>query len=372
MSAADSAIILLVFFVLLALVVSFLCSVAETVLMSTTPGFIENLREQHPLRYRQLVSLRLDNIDRSLASILTMNTIAHTVGAIEAGAQSAVVFGSEWVGIFSAIMTLLILYFSEIIPKTLGAVYWQKLVPFTTLYVRVLIVGLYPLVWISEWVTKKIIGNKKVGGFAREEFVAMANLGREEGQLDERESKMIKALFQFKSLKVVDVMTPHTVIFALPETMSIAEAKSAWANVPFSRCPVYRESIDTISGFALKNEVLGNDAEQDKPLSSVAREILTVLDSTRLPDMLETLLEKRVHMALVVNEYGSLKGLVTLEDVLETLLDTEIMDEMDNVKDMQALARQRWKKRARALGLSLEEPSLEESRPPGSAGDPPA
>jgi len=356
MSVNESA-VLLVLFVLLALVVSFLCSVAETVLMSATPGYIESFREVSPTRYRQLISLRLENIDRSLASILTMNTIAHTVGAIEAGAQSAQVFGSQWVGVFSAAMTLMILYFSEIIPKTLGAIYWQKLIPFTVWYVRILIVGLYPLVRISEWVTQKIIGGHKVGSFAREEFVAMANLGREEGLINERESKIIRALFQFRSLKVVDVMTPHTVIFALPETLSIAEAKKAWADVPFSRCPVYRDSIDKISGFALKNEVLVHHDPVDKPLSSVSRDLLTVLDSTRLPDMLETLLEKRVHLALVVDEYGSLKGLVTLEDVLETLLDMEIVDEMDSVTDMQLLARQQWEKRAKALGLSLDDSS---------------
>lgn len=343
--------IALVTFISLALIVSFLCSIAETVLISITPAYIESLRKANPKMASRLKGLRQDNVDRSLASILTMNTVAHTVGAIGAGAQSAEVFGSQWVGLFSAVMTFMILYFSEIIPKTLGTVYWPKLVGVTALYIRVLIWGLYPLVYISEWITKKIIRKHKIHSFEREEFVALAGLGEEEGKLDEHETKIIKALFKFRYLKVIDVMTPRTVITSLAENMPIGEAQAVWVKIPFSRCPLYRDNPDNIVGFALKNEVLSFNGNAEVTLSTIKREMPAALESTRLPVMLENLLERRLHISLVVDEYGTVKGLISLEDVLETLLDMEIVDEMDNVQDMRALARQQWTKRAIELGF---------------------
>lgn len=346
--------ITLIGFVSLALIVSFLCSIAETVLISITPAYIENLREENPRVASRLKILRQDKVDRSLASILTMNTIAHTVGAIEAGAQSAEVFGSQWVGLVSVLMTLLILYLSEIIPKTLGAVYWPSLVGVTTVYVRVLIFGLYPLVRMSEWVTQKIIGRNKANSFKRDEFVALAGLGEEEGKLDEHETKIIKSLFKFRNLKAIDVMTPRTVITSLPDSMLIGDAQSVWSKIPFSRCPLYRDDPDDIVGFALKNEILSFKGDAEATLSVVKRKIPAVLESIRLPVLLENLLEMRLHIALVVDEYGSIKGLVTLEDVLETLLDMEIVDELDSVEDMRALARRQWSKRATELGFDVK------------------
>jgi len=351
------AITLLVAFVALALGVSFLCSVAEAVLLSITPSYIEGLREKRPKRAALLAQMRLEKVDRSLAAILTMNTIAHTVGAIEAGAQSAVVFGSAWVGYFSAAMTLLILFLSEIIPKTLGAVFWRQLVGATALYIRTLVVGLYPLVLISEALTRLIARGKEVHRFSRDEFVAMAGLGEQTGALDPHEHAFIRNLFQFRVLSARDIMTPRTVIAPLSMQMSFAEAKQAAAHSPFSRLPVFGDGPDDIKGFVLKDELLASPESEadDAGLTGLLREVIAVPESMDLVRLMNFFLEKKVHMAIVVDEFGGTRGLVTLEDVMETLLGMEIVDEMDSVTDMQVLARKQWEKRARGLGFEFPE-----------------
>lgn len=355
------AIFLLVVFVSMALIISFLCSVAETVLLSITPSYIEGLRDQNPEQATRLKLLRQEKIDRSLAAILTMNTVAHTVGAIEAGAQSAIVFGSTWVGLFSAIMTLLILFLSEIVPKTLGAVYWRKLVSVTILYIRALIVLMYPLVVVSEAITRLITRGKSVHKFSREEFLAMVGFGQKSGEIDEHESKIIQNLFRFRSLKVTDVMTPRVVITALSEDMPVSEAQKALRHCPFSRLPLYGENIDDITGFALKDKIMMHKPSGGKELTltSFKRKLQAVPDFMLLPKLLEVFLDSRQHIAIIVNEYGGVKGLVTLEDVIETLLGMDIVDETDDVTDMRALARQQWSKRAEALGFELPEELLE-------------
>lgn len=357
----DTALNLLILFVSLALLVSFMCSVAEAVLLSITPSYIESLRANHPRRARLLRRLRQENVDRSLAAILTMNTIAHTVGAIEAGAQAAVVFGSTWVGIFSAIMTLMILFLSEIIPKTLGAVYWPRLVDVTMLYIRGLIIILYPLVVASEALTKLIARGKKIHRFSRDEFVAMAGLGEETGDLDRHESKIIRNLFQFRFLRVSDIMTPRTVMAALPRDMKASDAKEAAARSAFSRLPVYGKDLDDIKGFVLKDEILSKlQCEDDEvPLDAFKRDIQAVPESMDLPRLLEFLLDRREQIVVVVDEFGGTRGLVSLEDVMETLLGMEIVDEMDDVADMQVLARRQWAKRIKALGLEVNDDVLE-------------
>lgn len=357
----SDAIFLLVVFVSMALVISFLCSVAETVLLSITPSYIEGLKVQKPEQAARLKLLRQEKIDRSLAAILTMNTVAHTVGAIEAGAQSAIVFGSTWVGLFSAIMTLLILFLSEIVPKTLGAVYWRKLVGITTLYIRALIVLMYPLVVVSEALTRLITRGKTAHKFSREEFLAMVGFGQKSGEIDEHESKIIQNLFRFRSLKVTDVMTPRVVVTALSEDMPVSEAQKALRHCPFSRLPLYGENIDDITGFALKDKIMmyKPSGGKEPTLTSFKRKLDAVPDFMLLPKLLEVFLDSRQHIAIIVNEYGGVKGLVTLEDVIETLLGMDIVDETDNVTDMRALARQQWSKRAEALGFELPEELLE-------------
>lgn len=355
-AATQTDVIILILVVVGALLISFLCSLAEATLLSITPSYIADLGEKDPKKAAVLKSLKEDNIDRSLAAILTLNTVAHTVGAIVSGAKATVVFGSAWFGVFSAVMTLLILFFSEILPKTLGAMLWRKLTSFTALFVNTIIVALYPLIWISEKFTKLIARGHDVHVFSRDEFVAMAGIGEESGHINERESQIIRNLFRFSGLRAQDIMTPRTVIAALDETLTVSEALAIKSETPFSRLPLYSGDLHTITGFVLKNEILLSVARDqlDVPLSQFRREIMTITRSISLSKLLDLFLNTRQHIALVVGEYGETKGIVTLEDVLETLLGMEIMDEVDKVEDMQLLARQQWEKRALALGIDLD------------------
>jgi CBS domain containing-hemolysin-like protein len=353
---SSSDVILLLTYVLLALLFSFMCSVAEAVLLSITPSFIAELESSDPKRAALLKKLKGENIDRSLAAILTLNTIAHTVGAIGAGAKATVVFGSAWFGVFSAVMTLLILFLSEILPKTLGAVYWRSLTGVTALYVNFLIKSMYPLILVSEKLTKLIARGQTVHVFSRDEFIAMANIGQEAGHINDRESRIIRNLFRFGSLRAQDIMTPRTVMVALPESLNISDALQAKMNTPFSRIPVYATDLDAVTGFVLREDLLlaQTQGTGNRPLTALRRDILAVAGATPLSTLLELLLDKRHHIAVVIGEYGETKGVVTLEDVVETLLGIEIVDEGDKVDDMQHLARQLWVKRARALGLEVD------------------
>jgi CBS domain containing-hemolysin-like protein len=346
-------IVMLIAYVLLALLFSFLCSIAEAVLLSITPSYIEEQKEKNPKRAAQLKRLKQDNVDRSLAAILTLNTAAHTVGAIGAGAKATVVFGSAWFGVFSAVMTLMILFLSEIVPKTIGAIYWPKLVSPTVIFVQTLIVTLFPIVWISERMTKFISRGKNLHIFSRDEFVAMARIGEQSGHIDDNEARIIKNLFRLGSINVTDIMTPRTVITALSEDKSVADASEYVAKIPFSRIPIYEEDIDNITGFVLRDDVLLRDNQErgNEVLKTLRREILTVPESVVLTGLLENFLKKRQHIAIVVDEYGGTTGLVTLEDLVETLMGLEIVDEMDTDVDMRVLARKKWEERARALGI---------------------
>ncbi|WP_300458424.1 hemolysin family protein [Desulfobacula sp.] len=349
-------VLLLIIYVLMALVFSFLCSVAESVLLSITPSYIEGQKEKRPKHAALLKRLKQDNVDRSLAAILTLNTIAHTVGAIGAGAKATIVFGSAWFGLFSAVMTFLILFFSEIVPKTIGAVYWSKLVGPMSFFVNTLIVVLYPIVWVSDKVTRFISHGKDIHTFSRAEFIAMAQVGAEAGHIHDKESRIIRNIFRFESLKVSDIMTPRVVISALPEDMKIMDSMKYATRTPFSRLPIYGKHTDDITGFVLKEDIFINAAQKrgDEKLKALKRDILAVPNSVSLTALLERFLKDRQHIAIVINEHGGTDGLVTLEDLIETLIGMEIMDETDDVEDMRALARKQWMKRAKAMGLEAD------------------
>jgi CBS domain containing-hemolysin-like protein len=356
-AAETSDVTLLVAYILGALLFSFLCSIAEAVLLSMSPSYIESQREKHPGRAALLKRLRQDNVDRSLAAILTLNTIAHTVGAIAAGAQATVVFGSAWIGAFSVAMTLAILFLSEIVPKTIGAVYWTHLATPTAFFVRGLIFVLYPLVFLSEAMTRLIARGRAVHVFSRDEFLAMADIGKQSGHLDERESRIIKNLFRFSSLTAEDVMTPRTVMVGFPQDLTAEQVLEKRSARLFSRLPIYGKGLDEITGFVLKDDVLALVAQDrgHERLVSIRREIGVVPASLPLSRLLETFLDQRQHIVYVIDEYGGTAGIATLEDVVETLLGLEIMDEKDTVQNMRAMARQQWRKRAKALELEREE-----------------
>ncbi|MGJ8664130.1 MAG: hemolysin family protein [Marinicella sp.] len=347
---------LLFVYVFLALMFSFLCSIAEAVLLSITPSYIEKLKQKNPRKALRVKRLRFENVDRSLAAILTLNTIAHTVGAIVAGAKATHVFGDAWIGVFSAVITVLILVFSEIIPKTIGAVYWKSLTGAVILFVDWLIKLLYPLIVLSDLITQLISRGKKHHMFNREEFIAMAGLGQRSGLIDEQESRIIHNLFKLKSVKAKDIMTPRSVIFSLPESESIVASIESVKGARFSRIPVFQESMDDSNGFVLKSDLLLAHANnQDLVLKDLKRDISVVIEDMNLTQLMESLMNDSLHIALVVTEYGDICGLVTLEDVIETLLGLEIVDELDQVKDMQAYARSQWLKRAASRGMVVDE-----------------
>jgi CBS domain containing-hemolysin-like protein len=356
MAATHADVILLIIYVALALGFSFLCSVAEAVLLSLTPAFIEERKNKHPKQAKLLKRLKQDNIDQSLAAILTLNTIAHTVGAIGAGAKAAAIFGSAWFGLFSMLLTLAILFLSEIVPKTIGALYWSRLAWPVGIFIQLLIRTLYPLVWISERLTRLLSSGKKLHVFSRDEFVAMTKIGERTGQINDKESRIIRNLFRFELFRVVDIMTPRTVMVAIKADMGIGEIFDFVVQQPFSRMPVYKVDIDDISGFVLKTDILLEKAQgrDNTQIKSLTRDLLNVPESVSLSMLMEHLLKERHHIALVVDEYGGTEGIVTLEDLVETLIGIEIMDESDTEQDMRAVARRLWEKRAKKLGIDAE------------------
>ena len=355
---------LLLLYMFLALSVSFLCSISEATLLSVTPSYTAALEQEDEAAGSLIRSLKED-IDRPLAAILSLNTIAITVGATGVGAQAAFVFGDAFVAVISGLLTFLILVFAEIIPKTLGAVYWRTMAPTIARILVPMIWLMWPLVKLSQGITVVLSRGDDATSFSREEFTAMAELGEEEGVFEEKESHILKNLFRFNSLRVKDVMTPRTVVFDLPEERTIGETVEAQDEFPFSRIPVYRENRDDVTGYILKDEILLKAAqeEHDVRLDELTREILVVRDTMPLPDLLERLLDRLEHIALVVDEYGGVEGIVTMEDVVETLLGMEIVDEADSVEDMQALARRQWLERAKQLGM-VEEDAFDEASAP--------
>lgn len=342
---------LLIFYILLALIVSFLCSLMESVLLSTTPSFVVQVEKQRPRLGRRLHQLKED-VDRPLAAILSLNTIAHTVGAAGAGAQVATIFGDAFLGVASGVITLLILVFSEIIPKTLGAVYWRQLTP---MIVRILVPtmwSMWPLVKLSQGLTRLLAAGKQEG-ISREELAALAEVGAREGVVRESESRIVANLLQLVHVRVGDIMTPRTVVFSLPEKQTVGEVLASHSRIRFSRIPIYGADTDDITGFVLTTDLLFHAVRNqvDTPLSELRRPLVAVSINLPLRQLLDRLIHQRAHMALVVDEYGGTAGVVTLEDLLETLLGLEIIDEADAVHDMQELARRKWLERARSLGM---------------------
>jgi len=345
---------LLIIYLFLAIGVSFLCSILEAVLLSVTPSYVMVLEKDGSKTGKHLRSLK-DDIDRPLAAILSLNTIAHTVGAAGVGAQAQIVFGSAYVGITSAVLTLLILVLSEIIPKTLGATYWKNLAPFAAVTTKFLIIAIYPFVILAKGITGWLSKDKNQPTLSREEFSAMAEKGAEEGVFEESESNIFMNLIRFKSLKVIDIMTPRVVVLKFSEDQTINEVMKSLNELRFSRIPVYGKSDEDITGYVLKNDLFLHLSENkgDKKLKELKREILIVPENISLQALFERLLEKQEHIAVAVDEYGGLSGVVTMEDVVETLIGMEIVDEIDAIEDMQKLARKNWEERAKRLGIVL-------------------
>lgn len=336
----------------MAISISFLCSILEAVLLSISPSYIESLKETDPETGIKFKKLK-DDIDNPLSAILSLNTIAHTVGATGVGAQAVKIYGEAYVGIISAVVTILILVFSEIIPKSIGAIFWKKLAPITARILGGLVIIMYPLVVMSKYITNFITSKRKQPVTSREEVAALASMGSVEGVFEEEESRIINNLLRLRSIYVEDIMTPRTVLVAAQEELTVDELFQRKEYFRFSRIPIYYEKIDDINGFIMKHDILdhmANDKHQVK-LKDLKRDLLTVYEKIPVSDFFEKLLQSREHIALVVDEYGGVSGVATMEDVLETLLGLEIVDEFDQNADMQQLARDKWKERAKRLGI---------------------
>lgn len=337
---------LLIIYITLALGVSFLCSIMEAVLLSVTPSYVAKLEGESGKAGMRLADMK-QNVDKPLAAILSLNTIAHTVGAAGAGAQATVVFGNQYVGIASAILTFLILVVSEIIPKTLGALHWRKLALPVAALLHPIIIAMWPLVKMAEYLSKLLSRGAPEAGIGRDEFHALAEYGVREGVLLEHESRLLGNVLRFGDLVARDVMTPRTVMFVLPESMTVAQAVDDHAEMPFSRIPIISKDKDRVTGFVLKTEILTQAAQGSREvvLKDIAQGILSVAATIPLHTLFQRLVEEKSHIAIVLDEYGGTAGLITLEDVVESLLGLEIVDEADTVEDMQHLAREKWSRR---------------------------
>ncbi|WP_323842828.1 hemolysin family protein [Moraxella sp. Pampa] len=356
---------LLIFFICLSLVFSFICSVSEATLLTMTPSYVDTLQDDHPKAAALLEDVKINNIEKSISSILTLNTIAHTLGSLGAGAQATIVFGSAWFGIFSAVMTLVILIGTEIIPKTLGTTYWRRFAMPVAYYVRFINIVLMPIVWVAEKISRLLTQGNTESTFSRHEFIALANQGESLGQMSELETRIIKNSLALSMINVEDIVTPRSVMIAFDETMTVGDVFANLPKLPFSRFPIFNEDLDNATGFVLKSDLLIARANQEihTPLSTFRRDIPFVFAKMKLFDLLNMMLKERIHIALAVGEFGEVKGLVSLEDVLETLLGLEIVDEFDRVDDMQALARQLMDRRMNRIGAKLEQvESLKEDK----------
>ena len=341
---------LLIVYIILCLSISCMCSVLEAVLLSTTVSFAAQ-KEEEGHRIAGVLKKYKADIDRPIAAILSLNTVANTMGAAAVGAQAAQVFGSHIVGYVSAALTIGILVFSEIIPKTIGSTYWRNLALGATRIIRVLIVITFPMVWISERITSLIGHDKAPLAVSREEVSAMVNVGVEEGVFEAKERKIIQSFLKLDELHAEDIMTPSTVVASAIETMTLREFYEADDEEfhSYSRIPVYDAEEEYIKGYVLRAEVLDNlsDDKFKLRLADLIRPILTFQESESVSNIWEKMLQKKEHISVIVDEYGSMRGIVTMEDVIETMLGVEIVDESDEAVNMQDMAREKWEQQQR-------------------------
>lgn len=326
-----------------ALGVSFLCSVLEAVLLSTPVSFI-SMKESQGVKAAPLLMKYKTNIDRPVAAILTLNTVAHTIGAAGVGSESVKVFGEAYFGIISAILTLLILVLSEIIPKTIGASYWRTLAMPSAKIIKVLIVIAYPLVWLSELLTRCVSPKIQPLTVSREEVAAMVSVGTDEGVIEDAENKVIQSFLKLSNVKAEDIMTPYVVVSSVSTGTTMKEFYDNKALAPFSRIPVFETGREFITGYVRRANVL-EMLTQDKftmQLKDIVRPILFFMEDAKVSDIWQRMLQEKEHISVITDEYGCMRGIVTMEDVIETMLGVEIMDECDTTENLQAMARKKF------------------------------
>lgn len=356
----------LVLFISIAIAFSFLCSMLEAGLLSTPTMFIET-KAQDSNRAARWMQRAKENVDEPITAILTLNTFAHTIGAAGAGAQAVGVFGSQWAAVITFVLTLLILIFSEIIPKTVGAVYWKQLFTFNAYAIHILVLLLYPAVWAFKAMTRLITPDAKLPTVTRAEIEMMAHISAEEGSLDENENRILKNLLHLNNVQVGDIMTPRTVVLAFQQDMTVTEVleTSKQRMLPYSRIPIYNENIDNISGFILRYDVLKYAAadRHDMKLRDFLRPINAVPETLTIAKAMNLFMQNQQHILLVIDEYGGTAGVITMEDAMESLLGAEITDESDLVEDLRKLAQQRYVRQQTILAATELKPTADGARP---------
>ena len=336
----------LILYFLLALVISFICSLMESVILSVSFNHISIMKKKGS-KAAEILEKQKVNINRPLAAILTLNTIAHTVGAAGVGAETLKYYGNEWVAIASAILTISILIFSEIIPKTLGAVYFKNLLGFTAYTIRVLTFAALPFVYLSEGFAKLFKSKGDHIGVTREEMIAMAERGEDEGTLKEQESDVIENLLHLRDVTAEAVLTPRSVVFALQKDETVKDVVNKYTPIAFSRIPIYENKLDNVIGFVHRYDLIQKQADDDfdSRMEEIMEPISTIIETTSVATILDEFVKMHQQIFMVEDRFGTIVGLITLEDAIETLLGVEIVDEHDSVIDMRKLAIERRQRR---------------------------
>ncbi|QFI38686.1 DUF21 domain-containing protein [Moritella marina ATCC 15381] len=331
---------LLIIYAVISIVVSFICSILEASLLSMTPSYIAKMQREDPKLATKLAKLK-DNLDRPLAAILTLNTVAHTAGAAGVGAQVTAMYGSAYLGIASAVMTVLILVLSEIIPKTMGATYWRQLAPSSVNILNTMIFCLKPFIFMSEQITRRIGKGHSHDIDMREEIIAMADVAKDTNEINDDESRVICNILDLQNVKVKDIMTPRGVVSSVDANMNVSDFDALITNIPFSRLPLLTN--DEFFGYVHKSDILQHDG--DTKLLTLAKPLEVYLPTQNAEHVFNDMLRSRNHLASIHDELGTWLGIITMEDILETILGREIVDESDTNVDMRKIAKAKWQKR---------------------------
>ncbi|MEW6981127.1 CNNM domain-containing protein [Colwelliaceae bacterium 6471] len=344
---------LLIIYLAIAIGVSFLCSILEAVLLSVTPSYVAKIQKSKPVGGKVLSKVK-KNIDKSISSILILNTFAHTMGAAGVGAQAIRVFGEEKETLIAFLLTLAILYFSEIIPKTIGAKFWRSLAIPSAYVISFLVKLVYPMVWLSSLLTR-LFNKNKTDVISLEEVKAFAALGYKEGSIFHQENQLLENIFTLRELKVADILTPRSVVHALHENTTILNALAAEQTSSFTRIPIFKQSVDDISGVIIKGHLYEQERQGhgDNPINTILLPLHRVSESLPVLALLDMFIKRHEHIFLVEDHFGQTAGIVTLEDAIETLLGREIMDESDQVEDMQMLAKAKFRQRLKSSNIKL-------------------
>jgi CBS domain containing-hemolysin-like protein len=343
---------LLFVYLLFALLISFLCSIAESVLLSVSASYVKAIKDKEKKSTKLLKKFKVD-VNKPLSSILVFNTIANVVGAAGVGTQATLLWGETIFGYVSATLTILLLFFSEIIPKSIGARYWRKLAVPVALIINLMIFAVFPIVLVSNKIMQAILGKNPQKTVNRDEVAALTEIGSEEGIFAESESKTIKNMIQSSYIKACKVMTPRTVVVAVEGSTPLNKFFDKQRNRNYTRFPVYKNNSDNIIGYALRYDITDKlvKNEGDMQVRNICRPVVICYENINILKLLNIMVEKKEQIAVLIDEYGGMSGLITIEDIIETIFGLEIIDERDQYTDLQELAKKRWCARAKKINV---------------------